>query len=113
LCLVNAGHPPAIVVHGNRNEAVIVRQEGDVVGAFSDAVFGTAELTLQPGDRIFLYTDGLIETGSSHEEGIQRLAGACMSRRALPLRDLVPAVVDDVMAGLSPADDTLFVGVER
>jgi sigma-B regulation protein RsbU (phosphoserine phosphatase) len=32
LCLVNAGHPPAIVVHGNRNEAVIVRQEGDVVG---------------------------------------------------------------------------------
>ena len=84
-----------------------------MVGAFADAVFGIAELTLQPGDRIFLYTDGLIETGGSYEEGLQRLAGACLSRRSLPLHELVPAVVDDVMAGNPPADDTLLMGVER
>jgi sigma-B regulation protein RsbU (phosphoserine phosphatase) len=113
LSLVNAGHPPAIVIHANGDEAVILRQEGDVVGAFPDAVFGVTELTLKPENRIFFYTDGLIETGGLYEEGLLRLASALFSRRGLPLRDLVPAVVDDVMAGLSPADDTLLMGVER
>jgi sigma-B regulation protein RsbU (phosphoserine phosphatase) len=113
LSLVNAGHPPAIVVHPNGDEAVILRQEGDVVGAFPDAVFGVTELILKPEDRIFFYTDGLIETGGSYEEGLLRLAGTLFSRRRLSLEDIVPAVVDDVMAGLSPADDTLLVGVER
>jgi phosphoserine phosphatase RsbU/P len=113
LSVVNAGHPPAIVIHPDECEAVILRQEGDVVGAFTDAVFGTAELTVKPGDRVFFCTDGLIETGGSYESGLERLAGACMSRRNLSLQEHVPAVVDDVMAGLNPADDTLLVGVER
>jgi sigma-B regulation protein RsbU (phosphoserine phosphatase) len=113
LSVVNAGHPPAIVIHHSASDPVIVRQEGDVVGAFPDAVFGVTELILKPEDRIFFYTDGLIETGGSYEEGLLRLAGACFSRRGLSLEDIVPAVVDDVMAGLSPADDTLLLGVER
>jgi sigma-B regulation protein RsbU (phosphoserine phosphatase) len=113
MSLVNAGHPPAIVVHANGNEPVIVRQEGDVVGAFADAGFGATELNLRPGDRIFFYTDGLIETGGSYEQGLQRLAGACFSHRALPLSDLVPAVAEEVMSGLSAVDDTLLMGVER
>lgn len=113
LSLVNAAHPPAIVISVNGDEPTIVQQTGDVVGAFADAVFGTAEMTLLPGDRVFFYTDGLIETGGSFEEGIRRLADTCLSRRTLPLQDLVPAIVDEVMAGLSPEDDTLFMGVER
>jgi sigma-B regulation protein RsbU (phosphoserine phosphatase) len=113
LTVVNAGHPPAIVVHLDRPEPLILRQEGDVVGAFADAQFGVTDLNLQAGDRMFLYTDGLVETAGSYEEGIQRLAGACNSRRATPLHDVVPAVVDMVMAGLCPTDDTLLVGVER
>lgn len=113
LSLVNAAHPPVIVIPGNGDQPVIRRQQGDVVGAFPDAVFGTAELTLEPGDRMFLYTDGLIEVNGSYEEGLERLAGACFSRRTMSLEELVPAAVDDVMAGALAADDTLLVGVER
>ncbi len=112
LSLVSAGHPPAIVVPAGGARPSILRQQGDVVGAFADAVFGLAELTLAPGDRLFLYTDGLIEAGSSREEGLRRLAAACCARRSLPLGDLVPAVVEDSMAGLAPADDLLLMGVE-
>jgi phosphoserine phosphatase RsbU/P len=113
LSLVSAGHPPAIVVPGDGGRPAILRQEGDVIGAFADAVFGTAELTLSRGDRLFLYTDGLIEAGSSYEAGLERLSDACFARRSLPLADLVPAVVDEVMAGLNPTDDLLLVGVEQ
>lgn len=113
LSLVSAGHPPAIIVHVGDAQAMILRQDGDVIGAFSDAVFGTAELTLSAGDRLFLYTDGLIENGASYEEGLQRLMGACLARQALPLAELVPAVVEDVMGNSSPADDLLLLGVEQ
>jgi sigma-B regulation protein RsbU (phosphoserine phosphatase) len=113
LSVVNAGHPPAIVIHVNGNEPAVLRQEGDVVGAFPDAVFGIAELTLQPGERIFFCTDGLLELDNSYEEGLQRLAGSCLSRRSLPLQELVPTVVDDVIAGKCAVDDTLLMGVER
>jgi sigma-B regulation protein RsbU (phosphoserine phosphatase) len=113
LSLVNAGHPPAIVVRANAGNALVLRQEGDVVGAFQDAVFGVADISLGPGDRLYLYTDGLIETGFSYEMGLQRLTGACVERSSLSLEKLVPAVVADVMANLCPADDLLLVGVER
>jgi sigma-B regulation protein RsbU (phosphoserine phosphatase) len=112
LSLVNAGHPPAIVVHGSGAQPRILRQEGDVLGAFSDAVFGVMELTLHDGDRLFLYTDGLIENGSSYERGLQRMVNACFARRTLPLAEMVSAVNGDMIADSSPADDLLLVGVE-
>jgi sigma-B regulation protein RsbU (phosphoserine phosphatase) len=111
--LVNAGHPPAIVSRRAAGEPTILRQEGDVVGAFDDAVFGVVELTLQPGDRLFLYTDGLIEGRGPYEEGLARLVRACVTRQNLPLQDAIPAIVDEVQLSPSPVDDTLLMGVER
>ena len=53
LILANAGHPPAIITMAKSHKSLVVKQEGDVVGAFPDPVFGIAELTLHPGDRLF------------------------------------------------------------
>ena len=113
LTLVNAAHPPAIVLPANGTDPIILRQEGDVVGAFADAQFGVGEWILQPGDRIFFYTDGLIETGGSAEAGIECLAEACFARAGMPLKDLVPFVVNEISYGSSSGDDTLLLGVER
>lgn len=113
LALVSAGHPPAIVVHLNGRKPTILRQEGDVIGAFSDAVFGVTELTLAAGDRLVLYTDGLIENGFSYEQGLQRMTEACFARRTLPLDHMVPAVIADVTTESTPVDDLLLVGVEK
>jgi sigma-B regulation protein RsbU (phosphoserine phosphatase) len=112
LSLVNAAHPPAILVPRNGDLPTILRQEGDVVGAFPDAVFAVTELTLQPGDRVFFYTDGLIEATGVYEERLQILAGACDALRNLPLEETVSSVVEQLMKGLSAADDTLLMGVE-
>lgn len=113
LSLVSAGHPPLILVHSDGSPVSVVRLEGDVVGAFRDAVFGSAELTIQAGDRMFMYSDGLIETGGSQEDGIVRLAEACRKRQSLPLASLVPTVVDDITAGFAVTDDTVLLGIER
>ncbi len=112
LSVVSAGHPPLILVHSDGRPVSIVRLEGDVVGVFREAVFGSAELTIQSGDRMFLYSDGLIESADSHEAGISRLAEACLKRRSLPLADLVPGVVDEITAGVTVIDDTVLLGIE-
>ena len=112
LILANAGHPPAIVTLAQSQEPLIVRQEGDVVGAFPDPVFGVAEMTLRPGDRLFLYSDGVVENGGPISDGVNRLAEACQARSGMPLADLVPAVLSELTAGHATVDDVLLLGVD-
>ena len=88
--MVNAAHPPAVVIRHDTDEPLILRQEGDVVGTFPDAEFSVTELTMEVGDRLFLFTDGLIETVGSHDEGLQKLVAACSSRERCHCAILCP-----------------------
>jgi len=112
LSLINGGHPPAIIVPGNGKEAAFVHQEGDVAGAFADVNFDAKELTVRPGDRFLLYSDGLIESGGNREEGLRRLAAACTSWRGECLENMIQSVVREVTAGLRLQDDIVLMGVE-
>ena len=112
LTLVNAGHPPAIVVSKDGKEATIVRQEGDVAGSFRDAVFDAAELRVSPGSRIFLYTDGLIETSSSRGDNIRAITGACAALAGAPLGTAVTSAVRAATRGKDAQDDILLMGVD-
>ncbi|HYB20162.1 MAG TPA: fused response regulator/phosphatase [Thermodesulfobacteriota bacterium] len=112
LSLINAGHPPAISIPGNGKEAVVVQQEGDVVGVFPDATYEATELTVHTGDRFFLYSDGLIEIEGTAEEGLRRLIASCIALRGVSLGDMVPSVVREVTGGITAQDDIVLMGVE-
>jgi sigma-B regulation protein RsbU (phosphoserine phosphatase) len=112
LCVVNAGHPPAIVSSPAAAQVQILRQEGDVVGAFADAVFGKTEVKLKPGDRFFLLSDGLIEDGIDSAAALERVGAACRARQGLALEAVVQEVVAEATKGAQANDDTVFMGVE-
>jgi sigma-B regulation protein RsbU (phosphoserine phosphatase) len=112
LSLANAGHPPAIITTPLSREPLIQWQEGDVVGAFADPVFGVTEMTLRPGDRLFLYSDGVVENSGSIFDGVSRLAAACQARAESTLADLVPSVLDEVTARFEVADDRVLLAVD-
>ncbi len=112
LSLINAGHPPVIAITGDGKEAVVLRQEGDVVGVFADATFDALEFTMRTGDRFFLYSDGLIEIGGIGEKGLRRLIGACTALRGISLENMVQSVVREVTGGIAPQDDIVLLGVE-
>jgi sigma-B regulation protein RsbU (phosphoserine phosphatase) len=112
LSLINAGHPPAIILPGNRKDAVVLYQEGDVVGVFPDANFDAKELTAHPGDRFFLYSDGLIEMDGTRDQGIRRLSAACNFASEASLESMVQSVMQNLTVGLSPRDDIVLMGVE-
>ncbi|HOC58999.1 MAG TPA: SpoIIE family protein phosphatase [Smithellaceae bacterium] len=112
LTLVNAGHPPAILVGGCDGRARLLEQDGDILGIFADAAFGVLDIPVQPGDRLYLYTDGLVEMKSSREDGCARVLDACRRFAGLSLAESVSAIVEEMCDGCEPQDDIVLLGVE-
>jgi sigma-B regulation protein RsbU (phosphoserine phosphatase) len=112
LVIANAGNPSAILVSFKTREVCVLHQEGDLIGIFPDAVFGLLEVSVQPGDRLFLYSDGLVEMDGPRDNGIDRLMEACRSACDLPLKDAVPFIVEKLCGNDDPEDDIVLLGVE-
>ena len=114
LSVVSAGHPPLIVVSASGN-AKTLEMDSDPLGIFSSLVLQRKEVKVAPGDRFFLYTDGLIESspGGGRREGIERLVASCILRRTDSLSDSVSKIAADIQSGVSSAaDDLLLLAVE-
>ena len=113
---INAGHPaPVLVRAGGRTE--IPQPSGDILGVFDSVWFETLEIDVKPGDRLFIYTDGLIEgfgdEKMTREEGLARLAATCEAHRTLPLTQAVDAIHAALAgAGLPRGDDTILLALE-
>jgi PAS domain S-box-containing protein len=60
LCLACGGHPPPVLVRAD-GRIEIPRDHGPLLGVLADPHFPVTEITLDPGDALMLYTDGLIE----------------------------------------------------
>jgi len=112
LQLLNAGHPPALLLPARQSEPIVLKQEGDVLGTFADATFGVSEVKVNPGDRLFLFSDGLIELEGGRDRGLERLAAACGAQREKGLAEMILSVVEAVTQGQTLTDDILFMGVE-
>jgi PAS domain-containing protein len=104
LAWAQAGHPPPILV--SDGVATALRRPGGVlVGARREAVYGSAEVTLPPGSRLLLYTDGLIERRSrSAPDWLRPILATLSSAEGYPvdalLERLRPANPDDDMCVL-------------
>ncbi|MEV5880605.1 SpoIIE family protein phosphatase [Streptomyces sp. NPDC052101] len=79
LAWAQAGHPPPLLVrHGEVRR--LDRPAGMLLGAATAPVYESATLHLEPGDRLLLYTDGLVERlGEDLDTGLDRLAEAVRS----------------------------------
>ena len=112
----NAGHNPPLLVRTQGNVEAL-SATGTVVGVFPDAEYAGAEATLQSGDRLLLYTDGITEVRNSDDDefGIDRLSAVLDRYRHLGTAELHSAVMHEVMqfadAGFQDDATLLAVGV--
>jgi sigma-B regulation protein RsbU (phosphoserine phosphatase) len=111
----SAGHPQPIVQR-RTGELVFLDASGPIVGLGGVIPFRGGEVSLQPGDRLFVYTDGIADAGVTHGERfgvnrLERVLGRCAER---PIQsacdDVLRAVVE--FAGGTRSDDVTFVGME-
>jgi sigma-B regulation protein RsbU (phosphoserine phosphatase) len=73
-------------------------------------------LKLLPGDRLFLFTDGVTEAFNSLDKvyGDERLESYLSSRLTLPLEDLLKESLQEVNAfsiGMAQSDDITYLAI--
>jgi serine phosphatase RsbU (regulator of sigma subunit) len=110
---VSAGHPGGVLQSQDKVE--LLGATGQLLGVLDGPAWHTRVLSLRQGDRIFLYTDGVIEAGKPaagmEEEGLRLLLE---SLRGLEMREQVRRVMDEVnrLSGPRPQDDSTIVALE-
>ncbi|WP_246212584.1 PP2C family protein-serine/threonine phosphatase [Streptomyces abyssomicinicus] len=67
--LVSGGHPPALILRAEGGAEYLETPGGMLVGVVADADFVSAATTLEAGDTMLLYTDGLTEARTGERPG--------------------------------------------
>ena len=111
LTLVSGGHPPGLVLRGDRVESVDA--PGTLVGVYPQLRLAEAEFRLAPGDSLLLYTDGVTEArGSQGFYGPARLEALLASLAGAPadiIADRILAAVSDFQDGRMRDDVAVLV----
>lgn len=90
---------------------------GVPIGMIEHATYADESVTLGPGDRLYFYSDGVIEAldGSEREFGYERLTAEVERQRGRPLRAGLDTIADLVRdwSGGHLRDDVSLLAVER
>lgn len=102
-----AGHPPMLLLRDG--EVISIEENGLVMALMSSAVYTSTNRELRRGDRILLYTDGLVEaTNASDEEfGYERIGSLLKETGTRSPEEAADAFLDAVTAWSSSQQDDL------
>ncbi len=114
--IASAGHLPALVAC--RGGITKLESTAVPLGMFCAGEYPVQKTKLEPGETLFLYTDGLSETRDSAgaEYGIARLAEFLAQRRTLAPDALLAACRNEIAAfssGARRADDLTVMAIRR
>lgn len=114
---VNAGHePPLLCKKGGAFEPCVI-PSGFVLAGLEGMKYQAGRMQLEPGDKIFQYTDGVTEAMNAQEElyGLHRLMDVlnehtqCSPKEILPL---IKADIDRFVCGAPQYDDITMLCLE-
>jgi len=115
---VNAGHLPPLLVSQDEQGSLDVRrleEGGPVLGLLPFARYTQSEVSVQPGDLLVLYSDGILEAQGANEEefGEERILKAIRDNWTQSPDAICAAILADMrhfLNGQAPHDDqTLLV----
>lgn len=114
--VANAGHPQAVLRKQDGSLTTIGGKAGFPLGIEEDAVFALERAQVDPGDAVFVYTDGITEAESPERElfGEQRLfASLAPGLDAQQLSQDVLRAVAGFAQGAAQSDDITLVCFSR
>lgn len=124
--ILNIHTGDVVFCNGGHNYPVFIRKKGDVsmlpltgglvLGVMEDAVYSEKTIHLEPGDSLFLYTDGINEAmnADSNQYGDQRLLDTCRQMVGKEPRQMVEDMAQSVCAfvnGALQSDDITMLAL--
>lgn len=109
----NAGHNPPLLISAT-GKVVELDKGGIVLGILPSPEYQQEMVTLQSGDQVLLYTDGVIETTDvmGTEFGTERLANIVQHKPAKPAKQVLTNItksLETFAAGAPQADDITMI----
>ncbi len=106
-----AGHPPALLLQKNRSEVIPLAENGLFIGPFAHAMYSNMSVPFERGDKLLLYTDGIIEaTGADgHEFGQQSLVNLLLKTKDLEPAEFIEQLFQNIATPAQQDDLTAVV----
>ena len=115
----NAGHPVPIRYNDEKAEWLVGADAtcGAALAISDDTNYETVELSIELGDSVFMFTDGIYEISNSagEEYGMERLLAAAQRCRDHTLAELFPCLLNESLrfsASGELEDDVCMVGFQ-
>lgn len=103
-----AGHPPALLLRNNGHELTHLAENGLFLGPFPQATYSNLCVPFESGDKLLLYTDGIIEAtvGNGEQFGPERLVQFLLNTKHLEPGDLVAQLFEQISTSAQEDDLT-------
>ena len=119
-CYSAAGHPPLLLWHRATRTLLELKERGLLLGVRPSEEYSQTQFRLEAGDRILVYTDGLVEAVNARGEafGEAQLSKFISTQQDLPAEQFAERLLDIVLAwpqnGTTPvqADDITVVVID-
>ena len=110
LQFANAGHNPPLLKRANGDFEYLKTRAGFVLAGMEGIRYRVGELTLSPGDRLFLYTDGVPEATNTENKlyGEDRLLAFMNQNKSMVATELLPTLkanIDEFVGDAPQFDD--------
>jgi phosphoserine phosphatase RsbU/P len=112
---VNAGHNPPYLLSASGISKVEMTN-GLALGVLDDFIYESKKIQLKNGDRLLLYTDGVVEAFNQEETayGEEKFEDFLNDNRTLPIEIILKKSLTDVnefAAGAPQSDDITLLGI--
>jgi len=112
---VNAGHNPPYLISPAGIRKVDMTG-GLILGCMEGLTYQSKTIKLNPGDRLFLYTDGVTEAFNTKDEayGEDRLEAFLKQNAGSPIDEVVKksfTEINDFSAGVPQSDDITLLSI--
>jgi len=113
-----AGHNPPLILRSNSELVIALDKGGIALGALADIELENQQLTLNPGDCLVLYTDGVTEAFNFHdemygEERLIRILRSAIGKNARFSLETIEVDLDEFRGDAPLSDDTTILTICR
>ncbi|MFC4589455.1 PP2C family protein-serine/threonine phosphatase [Sphaerisporangium corydalis] len=117
LVYVNGGHNPPVLVRAGGGAPVVLEPTGPAVGVLRDSAFSLGHAHLDPGDVLFIYTDGVTEARAPDRKffGEERMLDLVCggARTGADLLQRVDSALNGFVGTAEQSDDITMMTVHR